>query len=189
MGFEFVQRIGALWRVTRVTPVQHQALAACTYRGIEQTLQCLGVCNLGLHHCLHPRLGDVLHRGLQGRQPFVKDAPVARQVKHHVLHRAPCRVIGALVEDGGHGLGKLPAPHPQLAIQRNRGPTSREPGRCCDGIPATSAQLPAIPVAAHSVVLLAHPHTRQRVAAVVHLGQHQGGRSAVGCQRGWRCTP
>ena len=179
-GFQLEQIVAAPGAVERIAPVQHQAFAAAVHRVAQQHLQ-LGIgAQLALHHGLQHRVVGRLHGGLQRGQPLVEAAGVLRQVEHHEAHAAPGTVVRRLAGDGGLRMLEGAAPGPQLAVHRQRRPAGGEPGRRVDHLAAARDEPVAVPEAAHTVVLLAHPVISQRKARTPAPGQHECGRG------GWR---
>ena len=180
--FELEQIVAAARAVQRIAAVQHQPLAAATHHLAHQRLQLGVAAHLALRHRLHPGLVDGGHQAVQLAQAFVEAAGVGRQVEHHVAQAAPLGVVGLLARHGGLRLLKATAPGPQLAVQRRGGPAGGEPGRRGNRLAAARAQLAAVPVSTHTVVLFADLPVAQVDAGAVAPGQKQ--RRSLGP----RCT-
>ena len=160
-GFEFAHGIAAPAVPQRIGAVQHQALAAGSHHLAQMLFQ--------LRCIAHAKLLDRLHPCAQGvyiplaQQTVTVCQTVGEieggigQVKHHVAHRAPFGVHRPGTAHGSRQTVESAPPHPQLAVQRLRGPRSREPRRRSDGSTTAKAQHFAVPQGAHPIEFFTDP--------------------------------
>src|SRR5207302_5756958 len=109
---------------------------------------------------------------LEKSEPVLETAIHRRRIKDEETHFVP-QIVFVLSPDNADSALKFLSINPEFAIQRYCGQSFDEPIRRMVNVALAREKLPAVPIGAHAVELLAHPPVRQIGGVVPAFGEQQ----------------